>query len=40
MDRRKSLKLLATGAVASPLLLDSCKNPTETKVDRTATDLT
>lgn len=38
MDRRKSLKLLATGAVASPLLLDSCKTPTESKIDSTATD--
>ena len=38
MDRRKSLKLLATGAVASPLLLDSCKNPTESKVDSSATE--
>jgi hypothetical protein len=38
MDRRKSLKLLATGAVASPLLLDSCKTPTESKTESTATD--
>jgi hypothetical protein len=29
MDRRKSLKLIATGAIASPLVLDSCKNPTD-----------
>ncbi|MBM3158858.1 MAG: gluconate 2-dehydrogenase subunit 3 family protein [Bacteroidota bacterium] len=28
MDRRKSLKLIATGAIASPLALESCKNPT------------
>ncbi len=31
MDRRKSLKLIATGAIASPLALESCKTTTETK---------
>lgn len=31
MDRRKSLKLLATGALATPLAIGSCTNDTEKK---------
>ncbi len=31
MDRRKSLKVIATGALTSPLLLESCKSTTESK---------
>jgi hypothetical protein len=33
MDRRKSLKLIATGAIAAPAVVAGCKNEDKQKTD-------